>query len=98
MFLYLPNWLFHSVLNVFEIMTGFDKLYHSFTYELAYLQVSFQVMLYTYGIYDSFIVYAYALIESLAANRDPRDGRAIVKAMWNKTYRGKILNYIPGLY
>ncbi|XP_060577414.1 atrial natriuretic peptide receptor 1-like [Ruditapes philippinarum] len=48
----------------------------------------FEVMVYTYGIYDSFILYIYALIECLVANRDPRDGKAIVQEMWNKTYHG----------
>ncbi|WAR31512.1 ANPRA-like protein [Mya arenaria] len=40
------------------------------------------------GYYDSFILYAHALNESLASGEDPRDGKKIVKQMWNRTFTG----------
>ncbi|XP_045198693.2 atrial natriuretic peptide receptor 1-like isoform X2 [Mercenaria mercenaria] len=47
-----------------------------------------EVMVYTYGMYDSFIVYLYALNETLADNGDPRDGKTIVNRIWNRTFPG----------
>ncbi|XP_053381094.1 atrial natriuretic peptide receptor 1-like [Mercenaria mercenaria] len=51
-------------------------------------QEGYEVMMYTYGMYDSFIIYTNALRETLAANGDPRDGKAIVNRMWNRTFPG----------
>ncbi|XP_052788739.1 atrial natriuretic peptide receptor 1-like [Mya arenaria] len=47
-----------------------------------------EVSIFNIGYYDSFILYAHALNESLASGEDPRDGKKIVKQMWNRTFTG----------
>ncbi|XP_052249816.1 atrial natriuretic peptide receptor 3-like [Dreissena polymorpha] len=37
------------------------------------------------GLYDSFTLYALALNETMAAGENPRDGKTVVKRMWNRT-------------
>ena len=52
----------------------------------------FQVNIYNIGHYNSFLLYAHALNETLEAGEDPRDGRDIVKRMWNRTFEGNVNN------
>ncbi|XP_052212562.1 atrial natriuretic peptide receptor 1-like [Dreissena polymorpha] len=40
------------------------------------------------GLYDSFTLYALALNETMAAGENPRDGKRVVKRMWNRTLVG----------
>ncbi|XP_052249815.1 atrial natriuretic peptide receptor 1-like [Dreissena polymorpha] len=40
------------------------------------------------GLYDSFILYALALNETIAAGENPRDGQRVVNRMWNRTLVG----------
>ncbi|XP_053380189.1 atrial natriuretic peptide receptor 1-like [Mercenaria mercenaria] len=47
-----------------------------------------EVNIYNIGHYDSFILYAHALNETLSAGEDPRDGAKVVKRMWNRTFPG----------
>lgn len=52
------------------------------------MQVPFQVSIYNIGQYDSFVLYAHALKEALEVGDDPRDGKAMVERMWNRTFPG----------
>ncbi|XP_060585634.1 atrial natriuretic peptide receptor 1-like, partial [Ruditapes philippinarum] len=47
-----------------------------------------EVSIYNIGHYDSFILYAHALNETLSEGEDPRDGAQVVKRMWNRTFPG----------
>ncbi|XP_052278724.1 atrial natriuretic peptide receptor 1-like [Dreissena polymorpha] len=40
------------------------------------------------GLYDSFVLYALALNETIAAGENPRNGQRVVKRMWNRTLDG----------
>ena len=51
----------------------------------------FQLSIYNIGHYDSFILYALALNDTLANGEDPRDGLGVVKRMWNRTFPGMSL-------
>ncbi|XP_052229358.1 receptor-type guanylate cyclase gcy-28-like [Dreissena polymorpha] len=37
------------------------------------------------GLYDSFVLYAHALNETIAAAKNPRDGQRVLQRMWNRT-------------
>ena len=48
------------------------------------------------GQYDSFVLYALALNDTLAAGEDPRDGTKMFRRMRNRTFEGnKLIYYIP---
>ena len=59
---------------------------HKPTFNYVFL---LQLNIFNVGQYDSFMLYANALNESLTAGEDPRDGAAIVKRMWNRTFPSK---------
>ncbi|KAH3838472.1 hypothetical protein DPMN_111882 [Dreissena polymorpha] len=46
------------------------------------------VSLFNIAQYDSFILYALALNETLAAGENPRNGPIVVRRMWNRTFEG----------
>ncbi|KAH3838481.1 hypothetical protein DPMN_111891 [Dreissena polymorpha] len=47
-----------------------------------------EVSLFNIAQYDSFILYALALNETLAAGENPRNGPIVVRRMWNRTFEG----------
>ena len=57
---------------------------------LSRLFVWFQVEIYAAFLHDAVYLYAYALNKTLNVGKDSRDGKAIMKYIFNSTFLGKI--------
>ena len=44
--------------------------------------------------YDTFIFYAHAIKDALAAGKDPRIGVSVVHQMWNRTFPGDLSSFV----
>ena len=49
-----------------------------------------QLSIHNIAQYDVFMLYAYALNDTLAAGEDPRDGNKMRQRLWNRIFEGKI--------
>lgn len=59
---------------------SFSVPYHNTIFD------SISVPIYAMYLYDAVMIYARALTDVIQAGQDPKDGRAILKRIWNRSY------------
>ncbi|XP_033624202.1 atrial natriuretic peptide receptor 1-like [Asterias rubens] len=57
-------------------------------YNFSFDALNEEVNTFVGAFHDAVILYAMALNETLEANEDPRDGKALTHRMWNRTFEG----------